>query len=196
MPPATRPAATARGCLTYSLLLGMTGPGLKGTELDVHTWFDYAVDEVPQLALGIGGVQKPQVSSPGEGASFPVGRLDKEDRDKIPLPKARPLVGRAEFQEEELFKDVLGMAGRVDELLREASTKGDGVAPVFVDASEGGEAYQLKGRYRIQGDAVEMTVKVFRGTKRVGQISARGTRDQPAGLAQAVVAEVSKILKP
>jgi len=39
-------------------------------------------------------------------------------------------------------------------------------------------------------------VNVFRGTERVGQISAQGTRDQPGGLAQAVVAEVSKILKP
>ena len=95
-----------------------------------------------------------------------------------------------------MFKDVLGMAGRVDELLREASTKGDGVAPVFVDASEGEGAYQLAGRYRIQGDAVEMTVKVFRGNESVGQFSARGTRDQPGGLARAVIAEVSKILKP
>ena len=129
------------------------------------TWFGYAVDEVPELARGIGGVQKPQLSSPREGASFPVGRLDVEDRAKIPMPKARPLVLRAEFQEEELFKDVLGMTERVDELLREASTKGDGVAPVFVDASQGEGAYQLKGRYRIQGDAVEMTVKVFRGER-------------------------------
>ena len=160
------------------------------------TWFGYAVDEVPELARGIGGVQKPQLSSPREGASFPVGRLDVEDRAKIPMPKARPLVLRAEFQEEELFKDVLGMTERVDELLREASTKGDGVAPVFVDASQGEGAYQLKGRYRIQGDAVEMTVKVFRGNESLGQISARGTRDQPAGLAQSVVAEVSKIPKP
>jgi len=185
-----------QGLLTYSLLLGMTGPGLKGTELDVLTWFGYAVDEVPELARGIGGVQKPQLSSPREGASFPVGRLDVEDRAKIPLPKARPLVLRAEFQEEVSFKDVLGMAGRVDELLREASTKGDGVAPVFVDASEGEGAYQLVGRYRIQGDAVEMTVKVFRGSENVGRAVTRGTRDQPAGLAQAVVVEVSKILKP
>ena len=185
-----------QGLLTYSLLLGMTGPGLKGTELDVHTWFDYAVDEVPQLALGIGGVQKPQVSSPGEGASFPLGRLEAEDRVKIPLPKERPLVLRATFEEEESFDDVLGLAERVDELLQEASARGDGVAPVFVDARGGEGAYRLAGRYRIEGNAVEVTVNVFRGSERVGRISVRGTRDQPAGLAQSVLAEVSKILKP
>ena len=39
-----------QGLLTYSLLLGMKGPGLKGTELDVLTWFGYAVDEVPGAA--------------------------------------------------------------------------------------------------------------------------------------------------
>ena len=185
-----------QGLLTYSLLLGMTGPGLKGTELDVHTWFDYAVDEVPELARGIGGVQKPQVSSPGEGASFPVGRLEPGDRAQIPLPKARPLVLRAAFQEDESFDDVLGLAGRVDELEREASAKGDGVAPVFVDAREGEGAYRLAGRYRIEGNAVEVTVHVFRGSERVGRAVARGTKDQSDALAQAVVAEVSKILKP
>jgi Caspase domain/WD domain, G-beta repeat len=185
-----------QGLLTYSLLLGMTGPGLKGTELDVLTWFGYAVDEVPQLARGIGGVQKPQLSSPREGASFPLGRLEAEDRVKIPLPKERPLVLRTAFQEEVSFADVLGLAERVDELLRDVSAKGDGVAPVFVDAREGEGAYLLAGRYRIEGNSVVVTVNVFRGTERVGQISARGTRDQPPGLAQAVVAEVSKILKP
>jgi len=185
-----------QGLLTYSLLLGMTGPGLKGTELDVLTWFGYAVDEVPELARGIGGVQKPQLSSPREGASFPLGRLEPEDRAKVPLPKARPLVLRATFQEQESFDDVLGLAGRVDELLRVASAKGDGVAPVFVDAREGEGAYRLAGRYRIEGNAVEVTVNVFRGSERVGRTLARGTRDQPAALAQGMVAEVSKLLKP
>ncbi len=185
-----------QGLLTYSLLLGMTGPGLKGNELDVLTWFGYAVDEVPELARGIGGVQKPQLSSPREGASFPLGLLEAEDRLKIPLPKERPLVLRATFEEEESFDDVLGLAERVDELLQEASARGDGVAPVFVDARGGEGAYRLAGRYRVDGNTVEVRVNVFRGSERVGRAVARGTKDQPNALAQAVVAEFSKILRP
>ncbi len=67
---------------------------------------------------------------------------------------------------------------------------------MFIDAREGEGAYRLADRYRIEGNAVEVTVNVFRWTERVGRISVRGTRDQPAGLAQSVLAEVSKILKP
>jgi Caspase domain len=185
-----------QGLLTYSLLLGMTGPGLKGTELDVLTWFGYAVDEVPVLAREIGGIQKPLLSSPSEGASFPLGRLEAEDRVKIPLPKERPLVLRSTFEEEATFDDVLRLAGRVDEHLRDAAEQGASAAPLFVDAGEGEGAYRLAGRYRIDGNAVDVRLNVFRGSERVGQASARGTKDKLDALAQALVAEFSKILKP
>jgi WD40 repeat protein len=185
-----------QGLLTYSLLLGMTGPGLKGTELDVLTWFGYAVDEVPELARGIDGIQKPLLSSPRGGASFPVGRLEATDRGRIPLPKVRPLVLRSSLVEKESFDDVLKLGGRVDDLLREASARGEPASPVFVDAREGEEAYRLAGGYKIEGESVTAEVNVFRGGARVGHAVARGSKDQPDGLARELVAEVSKLLKP
>jgi hypothetical protein len=103
---------------------------------------------------------------------------------------------RAAFQEEESFDDLLGLRSEVNRLFREASSRGATAGPVFVDASEGDRAYRLSGRYRIEDNAVEVSVNVFRGTERVGRISVRGTKDQPVGLAQSIHAEVSKILKP
>jgi WD40 repeat protein len=185
-----------QGLLTYSLLLGMTGPGLKGTELDVLTWFGYAVDEVPELARGIGGIQKPLLSSPRGGASFPVGRLEASDRGQIPLPKARPLLVRSSIVEKETFDDVLGLGGRVDELLRGASARGDGAAPVFVDAREGEGAYRLAGGYRVEGESVSGDVNVLRGRERIGQIPVRGSTKDLDALARKLVGNLDKLIKP
>ncbi|HZW31980.1 MAG TPA: caspase family protein [Isosphaeraceae bacterium] len=183
-----------QGLLTYSLLLGLTGPGLKGTEVDVLTWFGYAVDEVPELAQGIGGIQKPLLCSPRAGASFPVGLLQPADRRQIPLPKARPLVLRAAFQEETSFDDLLGLGGRVDELLREASTRGEDTGPILVEEAE--DAYRLVGRYRIHADSVLVEVKIHRGTETVSQVSVRGRKQDTHGLARKIVAELDKLLRP
>jgi WD40 repeat protein len=185
-----------QGLLTYSLLLGMTGPGLKGTELDVLTWFGYAVDEVPELARGIGGVQKPQLSSPREGASFPLGRLEAEDRVKIPLPKERPLVLRASLVDKSRFVDSLGLGGRVDELMREASARGDVSQPVFVDAREGEGAYQLGGAYQIEGESVSVEFSIYKANETVHQVTVRGLKAHLDELTKAIVAEVDKRLKP
>ena len=49
-----------QGLLTYSLLLGMRGAALREESyVDVGRLFAYATDEVPSLARGIGGVQRP-----------------------------------------------------------------------------------------------------------------------------------------
>ena len=55
----------SQGLLTYSLLQGMAGARLReGEYVDVSGLFQYAADEVPNLARGIGGVQKPLVMAP------------------------------------------------------------------------------------------------------------------------------------
>jgi hypothetical protein len=160
------------------------------------TWFGYAVDRVPELARGIGGIQRPVLSSPREGASFPVGRLEPEDRAKVPLPRARPLVLRSQFHKEESFFDDLGLAGRVDALLRQASEKRDGEAPITLDATECEGAYRLAGRYRIQGDAVVVDVSAGRDGERVEKVTVTGTRGDLDALAHAIVREVNQRLKP
>ena len=53
---------------------------------------------------------------------------------------------------------MLGLSRRVDDRLRDVSTRGDAARLVFVDAREMPETYQLAGRYRIDGDKVQVTV--------------------------------------
>jgi hypothetical protein len=185
-----------QGLLTYSLLLGMTGPGLKGTELDALTWFGYAVDEVPELARGIGGVQKPLLSSPRGGASFPLGRMEPEDLAGLKLPKAMPLVLRSSIVDAETFDDALGLGGRVDEALRGATTRGEGPGSVFVDARQSEGAYRLAGGYRVEGEALSVSVNVFRGSDRVGQVLIRGSTTDLDALARGIISATAKFIHP
>ena len=75
-----------QGLLTYALLQGMRGAALPDSgAVDVARLFGYAADRVPELARHVGGIQTPLVASPG-GSSFPLGRLDSEDRKATRWP--------------------------------------------------------------------------------------------------------------
>ena len=79
-----------QGLVTYALLQGMKGAALDdGNKVDVRRLFDYAQREVEELAEGIGGIQRPTVSSP-KGSSFPIGILDAADKQAIHLASAKP----------------------------------------------------------------------------------------------------------
>src|SRR5215471_10574912 len=81
----------AQGLLTYSLLLGMRGAALRENGfVDVSKWFDYATDEVPELAKDIGGIQRPSIAIPLGGSSFDIGQIGDEDKARIPLAGVRP----------------------------------------------------------------------------------------------------------
>jgi len=56
-----------QGLLTYALLQGMRGPALREEEyVDVSKLFQHAADAVPDLALHIGGIQRPGLPLPKE----------------------------------------------------------------------------------------------------------------------------------
>jgi hypothetical protein len=74
------------GLLTYALLEGMKGAALKNVvDVDVATLFDHAAERVPDLAYGIGGIQKPLPFAPSGAESFPIGEIQSADRSRIPL---------------------------------------------------------------------------------------------------------------
>ena len=84
----------SQGLLTYALLQGMRGGRLReGEYVDVMDLFQYAADQVPQLAMNIGGIQKPLVLAP-RGTSFDIGRLVEADRKAISMAKPKPLILR------------------------------------------------------------------------------------------------------
>jgi hypothetical protein len=185
----------AQGLLTYSLLLGMRGAALKeDQQVDVGRLFDFAADRVPELAADIGGIQRPVIASP-KGASFPIGLVTAEDRPRIPLRSPRPLVLRSTFLEEEELADVLGLGQRVDERLREASSRGEEGRLVFVDARDMPAAFQLAGRYKIDGGRVTINLRLGRAGEKGARFTVSGDKARPEELAARVVAEVEKRLE-
>jgi hypothetical protein len=155
--------------------------------------FDFAADRVPELARDIGGIQRPVIASP-KGASFPIGLVTAEDRERIPLRTPLPLVLRALFQDEEDFTDGLGLGRLIDERLRDRSARGSAGRLVFVDARELPGAYQLAGRYRIEGDKVRATVRLARGKEKAERFDLQGEKGRTDELAARIVAEVEKRL--
>jgi WD40 repeat protein len=80
------------GLLTYALLHGMKGAALREREyIDIMSLFQYAADEVPRLGSKADPVQHPQIYAP-RGLSFDIGRLGIEERARIALREARPVV--------------------------------------------------------------------------------------------------------
>lgn len=126
----------SRGLLTHAILAGTKGAKLKdGGFVDVVPLFQYALDEVPKLARGIGYNQTPQLASP-RGDSFSIGQLSKEDQDRVPLAGMREVLVRVNLREEKLYHDRrLELSQRVNARLRfEGSRRRGGLA--FVDVDE------------------------------------------------------------
>jgi hypothetical protein len=171
-----------QGLLTYSLLLGMRGAALRDDEfIDISKLFQFSADQVPELAKDIGGIQRPLVAAPRGGTSFDIGQVTREDKTQIPLATPRPLVLRANFQDEELFVDRIGLTRLINEKLREKSALGRSAPLIFVDAAESPAAYSLVGRYRTITGKLQVIVRLFRGEQKVGEFTVSGN---PAALEQ------------
>lgn len=109
-----------QGLLTYALLEGMKGAALEESgRVDVSGLFNYAQKRVEALAKGIGGIQRPLISSP-KGETFPIGLLTDEDKRAIHLAAPKPRVLRVIAQDENDV-DSLGLSALVRERLRQRS---------------------------------------------------------------------------
>ena len=158
------------GVLTYSLLQGIKldwekvlrkdeGSALP-EYLDVSMLFNYAADEVPKLAEGIGGIQRPLISARGDARSFDIGRITNEDRMAIPLPSKKAVFLRSNFQLEGRPRDPLELTKRLDARLLAASTTRLDASLIFWDVPRYPGAYRLAGLYQQAGSNVSARVFV------------------------------------
>ena len=179
-----------QGLLTYSLLQGMSGLALtEDKRVDVMTLFQYSRDHVPDLAKGIGGIQTPILAFPANGASFDISIVDAQV--KIPLAQVKPVFIRNVFQDEDTFDDVLGLTPALANYFQEVTTRGAQAELIYVDVSEYENAYSMKGRYKISGDAVEMRGRLFKGKTPVGEeFKVTGKKSDVPGLAAAILEKV------
>jgi hypothetical protein len=186
----------AQGLLTYSLLLGMRGAALRENQfVDVSTWFAFAADEVERLAKDIGHIQRPVPATPQGGRSFDIGQLVDQDKALIPLAKPHPLFVQSTFQDEVRPLDHLKLTALVNEALRAATAQGPRIALVYVEASDLPAAYQLAGRYRVEGEVAKVRTSLIIGNKEVADFSEEGSTRELNKLATQIVGEAERILR-
>ncbi len=181
-----------QGLLTHALLRGMKGPALDsegyvGTSL----LFQYAVDEVPKLAAGIGGIQRPRVAAP-RGSDFKLARLLEEDRGKIQLKSSKPFMLPPQFLNVERLYDDLQLTSQVRDKLRENdySLLHDGekrLPVVYVDSETFSNALRPTGIYKIDGVKVIVKMVMVKNYQQLKTFSAEGRVDNPADLTESIV---------
>ena len=182
-----------QGLLTYSLLQGMSGLALtEDKRVDVMRLFQYSRDQVPELAKGIGGVQTPVLAFPTDGSSFDIGIVNAGV--KIPVAQVKPVFIRNVFQEETSFDDVLGLTDALEAHLRKLTLKGAQADLIYVDVKEYDNAFSLKGRYTVAGDAVTVRGKLYRGKDPKGDFQVTGKKGDVPGLAQLILEKVRGML--
>jgi len=172
----------AEGLLTYALLSGLRGPALdEAGRVDVRRLFDYAQRSVQDLARGIGGIQRPEVSSP-QGSSFPIGLLTEAARREIPLANAKQQLLRIRCQDANDL-DSLRLEPPLRAALREASTsrpRGSAVAEpsiVYLDnvVDEVPDALVPQIRYSVEGTSVRIRFRFVRTREGKQEVTAEQT---------------------
>lgn len=188
-----------QGLLTYSLLLGMRGEALdEGGRLDVAKWFLTAQLRVPEFAQGIGGIQQPVIRSGGQ--TFPIALFTKEDREQIQLSNLKPQLLRAAVHDDD-DNDPLQLDGPVRAELRAASvpaTRGEMRSEpplVYLDQVAGDvvDAYVPQVRYRVNGDRIEIRLRLVSAQERSERRFETSLAD-PRELAKRISAELVQML--
>jgi WD40 repeat protein len=166
-----------QGILTYAILQAMKGASLRdGEYFDVNMIMNYARENVPKLASGIGGIQTPQLLSP-KGGSFDIGRVDEKLKEQIPLNAIKPMFVRTVFLDMKLLTDTLGFSRMVDNQLNEISMSMADAELVFMDVREFPDAYELSGGYSQERGQITLQLKV-RGPKNSDHLITGATKEE------------------
>ena len=157
-----------QGLLTYSLLFGMKGAALRDNEyVDIIDLFQFAANKVPELAADIGGIQKPEIRIPADVASFDIGLLRNEHKDKIKIKSPKPIFVHSNFQDKKEFLDAIDLGEILDNKLLKLSNQLD--APVvFVDDKKFSGSITVSGRYEEKENNIKAEVRVFKDGNKIG----------------------------
>ncbi len=182
-----------QGLLTHSLLTGMKGAALRDREyIDVARLFEYSSEQVPVLAKGVGGIQRPQLFTL-RGSSFDIGQLQEEDRKMVPLSNPRSMLVRSNFQDEERYNDHLKLSHRFNQRLAEDNYSAARGSMGFVDADDFPDAWSVNGRYEPAKDGWQVKARLFFEGKAKKQITVElpaNSENQVDVLYQAVRKEI------
>jgi Caspase domain len=149
-----------QGVLTYSLLEGIRGAALRENQfIDVSRLFQYALDRVPSLASGIGGIQTPMIFSPNGSQSFDFGQVSEVEKKSIPIAKIKPVYIQSNFQDENEMEDVLNIGSKIDEKLNEWSAQNIDAPLIFIDIKDYPDGCKLTGRYKKENGNLSLKLR-------------------------------------
>jgi WD40 repeat protein len=188
-----------QGLLTYALLRGIQGLALKETgEVDVIKLFNYAADEVPQLARDIGGIQKPEIKIPVGGASFPVGLIKSEDKSKIHVATLMPIILRPLLINADEGTDNLNLNQGLRKRLRDenyASSRGEQATQVFFDEEEFPNAIRPSGTYVIENQLVKIRLILSRNSEKLATLQVNGVKDDQTKTINNIMEAIANTIK-
>ncbi len=155
-----------QGLLTYALLEAMKGAALKENKyVDIYAMLDHAREKVPKYALGLGGIQTPQLLMP-RGGSFDIGIINETDKPKIPLAGVKKVFTRTTVLDKDKMRDVLKLSQSINEKLNDLATPVDGKGLiVFIDTDEFPDACNISGVYQVKGGLIDFNGSVLCGEK-------------------------------
>jgi hypothetical protein len=163
------------GLLTYALLKGMRGAAVRVDEensaahfVNVTELFDYAQLEVTKLAADINGVQQPQLNYPVRAGTFAVGIFN--ENTLIPLDAAKPTVLSSRLTDD-AFSDELGLERELNEMLQAEKSRVSAARYVYVPGKKLPNAYQVRGRYSVDGNVVTMKASLIKDDKAVATLT-------------------------
>jgi hypothetical protein len=107
----------------------------------------------------------------------------------------KPVFIRNVFQDETTFDDVLGLTPALAEYFRQITASGAQAPMIYVDVAEYANAYSMKGRYTVTGDAVEVRGRLFKGKESKGEFQVTGKKDAVPELVEAIIEKVSGMLE-
>lgn len=183
-----------QGLLTYSLLQGMSGLALTDDKrVDVSILFNYTRDKVPELARGINKIQVPIVAIPKGSNSFDIGIVDASV--KIPLAQPKPVFIRNTFQDEDALSDLIGLGDALSEYLRSITAKGSEAELIYVDVNDYQDAYSMKGLYKLNGDAINLRCKLFKGKQEAGIFQLEGNKTRMSDFINKIIEKIGPLIQ-
>lgn len=200
--------AFGHGLLTYALLEGLKGQGLRIHKFaDVDTLFNFALDRVPELARTSGRSQYPLMISPPpsiaftQSGSFDIGMFTTVEQSLITINTPKPLLLNPILINHDKNYDDLGLTALLADGLHEACAGSDRgpieVALAWADANEMKGGVKPIGSYVVAGDIIIVTLKLVRDNAPIGSdVSARGKISEKDQLVKQLVASIMQFEVP
>ncbi|RCW72412.1 caspase family protein [Pseudorhodoferax soli] len=185
-----------RGLLTHALLEGLRGAATFRDDkfVAVSSLFDFAKEQVQDLAPEIESVQIPFVFAPNEKSeSFDIAALDSSLRSRIPFHSKKAVLVRPMMLNMDTKADDLALTPKLTQALREGA-RGDSIgnAPyVFYDVAQIRGGVSASGFYTSANGRLALSV-VVRGDKAQQNLTATCPSADPAACVRDAAKSIGK----